>query len=317
MAQTFGVTAVADKVALDAQRKGLASFTVSNTSDQPVRGRGQVVAVAPADASWFTVVGNASRPVAPGATEQYPVQLAVPPTAAPGSYSFRLDAVNEADPDEDTTAGPTVSFEVPAAAAAAKKFPWWIVAVVAAVLIGAVVVVLLISGGDDEPIPTTSSGTTGSAPPRAGPIRIQDFEGVWKNPDSSSLGFDAMEISVSGDVATVAPVTAKCGVAATKAPGLASQVFRRCDWAKAGGSLSGDVLSTDAQSRIVGPFVDGTFHLPLRLELLGDSRNRMRVTEGAGSADVDTRFPGLEQQRKGFGFGGGESYTLELAGRPH
>jgi hypothetical protein len=272
--------------------------------------------VAPADVSWFTVVGNASRPIAPGATEQYPVQIAVPPTAAPGSYSFRLDAVNEADPDEDTTAGPTVSFEVPAAAAAARKFPWWIVAVVAAVLIGAVVVVLLISGGDDEPIPTGPSGSTPAGPAGPGPIRIQDFEGVWKNPDASSRGFDAMEISVSGDNATVRPATAKCGVGATQAAGLADQVFRGCDWASAPGSLSGEILSTTARSRVVSPNVDGTLQLPLRLELSGDSRNRMRVTEGEGEADAEIHI-GFVNHHFSAHLGGGATYTLELAGRPH
>jgi hypothetical protein len=151
MANTFSVTAVADKVSLDAQRKGLASFTVTNTSDQPVRGRGQVAVTPPADPSWFTVVGNVSRPIAAGGTEQYPVQIAMAPAAPAGTYSFRLDAVNEANPDEDTTAGPTVTFEAPAAEAPVKrKFPWWIVILVAVVVVGAVIVVLLVSGGDDK-----------------------------------------------------------------------------------------------------------------------------------------------------------------------
>jgi hypothetical protein len=151
MANTFSVTAVADRVSLDAQRKGLASFTITNTTDQPARGRGQVTVTPPAEAAWITVVGEASRPIPAGSTEQYPVQIAVAPTAPAGTYSFRLDAVNEANPDEDTTAGPTVTFEAPAAEAPVKrKFPWWIVILIAVVVVGAVIVVLLVSGGDDE-----------------------------------------------------------------------------------------------------------------------------------------------------------------------
>ena len=171
MANTFSVTAVADKVSLDAQRKGLASFTVTNSTDQPVRGRGQIAATPPADPSWFTVVGNVSRPIAAGGTEQYPVQIAMPPAAPAGTYSFRLDAVNEANPDEDTTAGPTVTFVAPAAEAPAKrKFPWWIVILVAVVVVGAVIVALLVSGGDDKKAPPIPTGTTGGNPPPSAPL---------------------------------------------------------------------------------------------------------------------------------------------------
>jgi hypothetical protein len=321
MAQTFAVTAVGDKVPLDAQRRGLTSFTVSNTTDQPARGRGQVTPLAGADPSWFTVVGNASRPFGAKATEQYPVQIAVPPTAPPGSYSFRLDAVNEANPDEDTADGPSVSFEVPSGAAPARKFPWWIAAVAAVVLIGAVVVVLLISGGDDKPTPSTPSGTTGSGPTGPRPMQLSDFEGTWKNPDSSSLGFDALEISVTGDTATVKPATRGCGIAAGRATGSARLVLAQCEWASAPAQLSGETLTTTARSRLMGSgtagtSVDGTFELPLRLELAGDGRTRLHVTEGDGSAEADVRFI-VTNQHFSIHLPGGAGYTLDLAGRPH
>jgi hypothetical protein len=314
MAQTFAVTAVADKVALDAGRKGLTSFTVSNTTDQPVRGRGQVTPLAGADASWFTVVGNASRPFGAKGTEQYPVQIAVPPTAPPGSYSFRFDGVNEANPDEDTAAGPSVSFEVPAGAAPARKFPWWIAAVAAVVLIGAVVVVLLISGGDDKPAMPT--GTTGSVPTGPRPVQLSDFEGTWKNPDSSSRGFDALQIVVTGGNAAVKPATSGCGVGAANAPGQASILFHQCDWESTPAQLNGDVLTARAKSRLTGSNVDGTFELQLRLDLIGDARTRLRVTEGAGlaNADVHVTFTSVHFNLP---VGGGASYTLDLAGRPH
>jgi hypothetical protein len=183
---SFAVTAVAAGVSLDGERRGLASFTVSNTTDQPRRGRAQVVPLAGADATWFTVVGDAARPFQPGATEQFPVQIAVPPAAPGGTASFRLDAVAEDNPDEDTTSGPTVTFEVPGPKAAAKrKLPWWIAALVAVVLVGVVVTVLLVSGGDDSPKSAT-------LPPREALI------GNWVN-DGAGTEKEIVRVQISAD----------------------------------------------------------------------------------------------------------------------
>jgi hypothetical protein len=162
---SFSVTAVAATVALDAERKGLASFTVTNTTAVQSRGRAVIEALPGADPTWFTLVGEAARPFQPGATEQYPVQVALPPTAPAGTYSFRLNAVAEANPDEDTTTGPTVTFEAGAAAAPAKrKFPWWIVALVAVVLIGVGVALAIILSDDSDP-PAQQPTSTGSGLP--------------------------------------------------------------------------------------------------------------------------------------------------------
>src|SRR5207253_9939754 len=66
---------------------------------------------------------------------QVVVQLNVPPASPPGSYSFRLDAVSEVNPDEDFTEGPSVAFDVAAPPPAKKKkFPWWILIVVGAIV---------------------------------------------------------------------------------------------------------------------------------------------------------------------------------------
>jgi serine/threonine-protein kinase len=62
------------------------------------------------------------------------VQLKVPAGSPAGSYSFRLDAISEADPDEDFTEGPSVAFQVPEPPKK-KPFPWWIVIVAAAVVL--------------------------------------------------------------------------------------------------------------------------------------------------------------------------------------
>ena len=59
----------------------------------------------------------------------------------PGAYSFRLDAVSQAEPDEDFTEGPSVAFDVaPAPAPPKKKFPWWIVIVLGVLLLVVIIV---------------------------------------------------------------------------------------------------------------------------------------------------------------------------------
>jgi hypothetical protein len=159
---SFTVTAAGQKVNLDSSGAAQAPFTVTNTSAQTLKGRLLTRPNDPAKAEWLSVVGEAIRDFGPNAAEQVVVQLNVPPTSPPGSYSFRLDAVSEVDPDEDYTEGPSVAFEVAAPPPPQKKkFPWWIFAVIGAVvllIIIGVVVFLLVRGGGSK-ANVVSSGT--------------------------------------------------------------------------------------------------------------------------------------------------------------
>jgi hypothetical protein len=300
MANTFSVTAVATSVSLDPQRRALASFTVSNTSAQPTRGRGVVVPVQGADAGWFTVVGEAARAIGPGATEQYPVQIAVPPTAPAGTCSFRLDAVNENNPDEDTTAGPTVTFEVPAPEAAKKKFPWWIVVLVAVVLIGAGVAVALIAGGgDDEKRPVASTPTTGTTdtqptvtePPPPPPE--QAFDGVWKNPDTSSRGVDRMVIQVKDGQVRIEPDG--CSKVVVEAiQNQSGQSFPasavECKFDAPTVPFTGEpiVAPVRVSARVNVSFLNINVDVQVRFELsiASPQKDRLRVVENRGSETI-------------------------------
>ena len=154
-APSFTVTTASEKVTLDDSGSARAPFTVTNTSPQALRGR---LLTRPRDAAkpeWFTVVGESIRDFAPDGAQQVVVQLKVPPGTTPGSYSFRLDAVSEDDPDEDFTEGPSVAFDVTAPPPPKKKkFPWWILAVVGGVvlliIIGVVVWLLVRDGGSES-----------------------------------------------------------------------------------------------------------------------------------------------------------------------
>jgi PASTA domain len=157
---SFSVTAAGGAVNLDDSGEAKASFTVTNASSRAVTGELLAKPREPAKPEWFSIVGESIRDFTPNATDGVVVKLDVPPGSPPGSYSFRLDAVNEDDPDEDYTEGPFVAFDV-AAPPAQKKFPWWILIVAGAVLlilIGVIVWLLVRdSGTKSTAVPAVTS----------------------------------------------------------------------------------------------------------------------------------------------------------------
>jgi hypothetical protein len=116
----------------------------------------------PAKPDWFSIVGEAARDFAPGAAERALVRSRC--ADPPATYSVRLDAVAEANPDEDFTEGPSVSFDV---SLPAPPVPWWkkywwifvIAGVVLLVIIGVVVWLLLRGNGS-----TTTTVATATVP---------------------------------------------------------------------------------------------------------------------------------------------------------
>lgn len=139
---SFTITAAGPRVALESG-SGRAQFTVTNTSPQSLKGRLLPRPTAPASPNWFSVVGDSVRDFGPDAAEQVVVQLTVPQGSPAGSYSFRLDAVSQLEPDEDFTEGPSVAFDVAATPAPPKKkFPWWLVIVLGVLLVVVIIVFL-------------------------------------------------------------------------------------------------------------------------------------------------------------------------------
>ncbi len=135
MPSLFAITTAANRVPLDGNRKGQIIFTVSNTSVRAVRGRARIAPDGSAAATWFTLAGGAERDFSVNGTQQYTVQITVPPTVAAGNYTVRLDMVGVDNPDEDYTQGPSVTFAVPEPLPVKKPFPWWIIAVIAGIVI--------------------------------------------------------------------------------------------------------------------------------------------------------------------------------------
>jgi hypothetical protein len=182
---TFTVTAAGQRVNLGISGAARASFTVTNTSTQTLKGRMLTRPGDPASPDWFSVLGESVRDFGPNEAEQIVVQLQVPQTASPGSYTFRLDAVSAVDPDEDFTEGPSVAFDVEATPPKKRKFPWvpwWVVGVAGGVvllIIIAVVVFLIVRGGEETRVISSGNVTmpagsffdvdTGTVPPAGGP----------------------------------------------------------------------------------------------------------------------------------------------------
>ncbi len=165
MATLFNITTPVSSMTLDAQRKGKAAFTVSNTSGHPLRARARVVTQDTNILPWFTVDAPTDRSIAAAGTEQYTVQIAVPPNAAAGDYTFRLLMVEETNPDENFTEGPGVKVTVPAPVEEPKKpFPWWIVAIAVAVLVIVVAAIaLIVKANDDARANANATATSQSA----------------------------------------------------------------------------------------------------------------------------------------------------------
>jgi heat shock protein HslJ len=133
MPSPFAITTTANAVSLDARRSGEASFTVSNTSGSPIRGRAQLTPEPPASAVWLTLMEEGEQDFSTGSTQQYTVKITVPADTPAGTYSFRLNMVGVENPDELFTQGPSATFQAPEPEAK-RPFPWWIVIAAAGIL---------------------------------------------------------------------------------------------------------------------------------------------------------------------------------------
>jgi energy-converting hydrogenase Eha subunit E len=113
MASAFSITTPTNAITLDAERKALIVFTVSNQLGRSVRVRTSVSPFEPTPAGWFKIEGESERLFPPGGSEAFTVRVTAPPEAEPGQNAFRLDAVSADKPDDEWAHGPTIGFQVP------------------------------------------------------------------------------------------------------------------------------------------------------------------------------------------------------------
>ena len=113
MPSPFSIVALTSSPPLDADRRGEASYEVTNISGSPIRGRARVVAEPPTKAAWLKLSGEEERDFTVGSKQTYTIKIGVDAAAAAGDYSFRLDMVGVENPDDLYSRGETISFHVP------------------------------------------------------------------------------------------------------------------------------------------------------------------------------------------------------------
>ncbi|MBO0790120.1 MAG: hypothetical protein J2P36_04130 [Ktedonobacteraceae bacterium] len=196
MPSPFAITAATNTVSLNSSRQGQISFTVSNMTTRVIHSRAHVATQPESLGVWLVLQGEADRDFASAGSQQYAVQITVPPSAPAGDYTLRLDVVDLSNPDDEFSEGPTVRFVVAPPPSAKKPFPWWIVAVAAGVLI-------LLGGGiyslSQVLKPRTVTTPTVTAPtPTPPPISVEVWQGQFTYssgapPFAATLWIDALQ----------------------------------------------------------------------------------------------------------------------------
>ena len=112
MAGGFVITSATNTILLDEARIGEATFTATNKTGHPVRGRASAVALPPTAADWISVVGDAERDFPTDGAEQFVLRV-VATDAPPGTFPVRLDVVSTSNPDDEWGQSAVVAFEIP------------------------------------------------------------------------------------------------------------------------------------------------------------------------------------------------------------
>jgi beta-lactam-binding protein with PASTA domain len=186
-------------IKLDSKGCATCQITVKNVSRSTIDGRAILVSLPitrpPAGAvekSWVKIDGLTDRHFAADQEEVFSIKIAVPQKkgepAPAGNYSFRLDVVNVARPDESSDQSQALAFTV-AAAAPPKQSRWPLIAAVAAVVVVmAGLAIWLLTRGN--PVPDLSGKNTAEAftiLANAKFILDQNIDHVDSGPENSGL----------------------------------------------------------------------------------------------------------------------------------
>jgi hypothetical protein len=186
-------------IKLDSKGGATCQLTVKNISKAAIDGRAILVSLPitrpPAgvvEKSWVRIDGPTDRHFAVDQEEVFSIKIAVPQKkgepAPAGNYSFRLDVVNVARPDESSDQSQALGFAV-AAAAPPKPSRWPLIAAVAAVvLVVAGLAIWLLTRGN--PVPDLSGKTTDQAYTILADAKFildQNLDHVDSGPENSGL----------------------------------------------------------------------------------------------------------------------------------
>jgi len=170
---TFTImTSAGETLKTDSKGHTEAVFTVTNTTNRPVRGMASAKAVDSTKQEWLKLTGEADRDFAAGGTENYVVTFDSPIAAAAATadpktpagaaaatpadkYGFRLNVALATNPDEDFAQSSIIRVELPAAKVIEPKKPFkkiWLLIPIAAVLLIAVGIGLYIAFGKKKTV---------------------------------------------------------------------------------------------------------------------------------------------------------------------
>jgi hypothetical protein len=173
MQRQFTISTPAQTVTLDANGRADVLFTVANVSGVPTRGMARTVALGATQSDWLTLAGDAEREFPTGAMHQFAVVVQVPPTAAGGRYTFRIDVISARKSGEELAESPIVSIDVPARAAATKRSTSWLAyaALALVLVVGAAAYLMMREPEPDPPGPgPIVTHTAGPLPSPTGKI---------------------------------------------------------------------------------------------------------------------------------------------------
>jgi hypothetical protein len=221
MTRYFAISTGTATIQVKENRTGSVTFTVTSNADEGIRTRAKITALS-GEESWFSIEGEKEREYTEK-TQQYTVNYTIPATAAPGSYTFRMDVFAIENPDEIYSEGPTVQIDVakeqPPAPSKPSKFPWWIVAVVVAVVVAAAGIVYVVTKDRTTKVPKVTEKKIGDA---ESDLKALKFNVV----SNGQLTVTASEVDIvtvqdpapETEVKTGSNVTLTYGIEGTKVP---------------------------------------------------------------------------------------------------
>jgi hypothetical protein len=143
MPNEFVIQAPTNSLQLNEKRQAEFTYSVFNASGRPLRAQAIIRTTPPGGESWFNLA-PAERDFPISHSEQYKLQITVPPTVPAGTYTFALDMLWEGsgEPEQRTVAGQSVTFEVPKPQQ--RVIPWWVYALAGGGLLVIIAIVLII-----------------------------------------------------------------------------------------------------------------------------------------------------------------------------
>jgi hypothetical protein len=211
-ASLFVLTAASTSIKVDSQTgRGEGTFTVSNTTDRPLRGRARLVPAEGAPEGWARIE-EPERDFPARGTQQFGLAVSVPPGTT-GAFKYQTYVAWVESTDDFSFAGPTFTVEAATPAPPRRPFPWWLVVIP--------LVLLLVAGGVGGAVwwqgeqeaarraeaaaaatataAAMDAAASATATAQAGTIgRIVRYTGTWSNGEVGKPGVTTLVIARDG-----------------------------------------------------------------------------------------------------------------------